>query len=291
MKSMLSELKKKGIGLASFYNPDRKLPLHAMISSCGFQQLRAGDDYYWDGLKRGDASFFLWQLTLSGHGRLCYEGKEYLQEPGTAMFLRIPHDHCYWLPEDSESWEFLYCCLYGSEIMRILQQLQKRAGFMIDFDDDSAFLKTVMSICVQAKNKRLQSPFDNSSAAYQFAMSLVKEKLPLHSSSERPGFIKKVEEFCRENIREPLSVDDLAEAAGYSRYHFSRQFTEYQGVSPALFLRNFRLQEAANLLNSKRLTVKEVAAECGFMDCSHFCRLFKESYGLTPESFRKSGMY
>jgi transcriptional regulator GlxA family with amidase domain len=66
---------------------------------------------------------------------------------------------------------------------------------------------------------------------------------------------------------------------------------QWEGVSPALFLRNLRLKEAASMMQYKRLSIKEVAAECGFMDCSHFCHLFIESYGIAPETFRKSGMY
>ena len=75
MKFMLSEIRNRGIGSDSFFYPDRKLSLHAMVSSCGYQQIKAGDDYYWDGKKRGSASFFLWQLTLAGKGMLRYENQ------------------------------------------------------------------------------------------------------------------------------------------------------------------------------------------------------------------------
>lgn len=291
MKNMLLELKSKGIGTVSFFNPDRKLLLHAMISSCGFEQKKAGDSYCWDGRKRGNAGFYLWQLTVYGRGILRYENQEYVQEPGDAMFLRIPHDHCYWLPEDSAGWGFVYFCLYGREIMRIFQQLHKHTGCMLSYNDDSSFLHNVVDICQLASSGKINTQFDNSAIAYRFAMDLVKDRIPDHSGSEKPEFISLVEDFCRNNLRKVLSVDDLADVSGYSRYHFSRLFTQYHGVSPALFLRNMRLQEAANLLQNQRLTIKEIAAESGFMDCSHFCRLFRESFGVTPETFRSSGMY
>ena len=288
---MLLELKKNKISTVSFFNQERKVPLHAMISSCGFEQKRAGDNYYWDGLKRGNAVFFLWQLTLSGRGMLRYEDNKYVQEAGDAMFLRIPHNHSYCLPKGSESWNFVYFCLYGMEMMRILQQLHAQTGCNMRFEEDSPFLQTIMNICLAASNNKMSSPFDNSAMAYKFAMGLVKEKMPMSSTLEKPEFIKKVEDFCKVNISEVLTVDDMASASGYSRYHFSRLFTEYNGASPALYLRNIRIQEAAKMLQHGRLSIKEIASDCGFMDCSHFCRLFKENYGITPETFRKSGMY
>lgn len=288
---MLLELKKQGIGTTSFFYPDRKLVLHSMISSCGFEEKREGDVYYWDGMKRGNAAFFLWQLTLAGRGMLRNEDNEYIQNPGDAMFLRIPHNHCYWLPEDSASWQFVYFCLYGRENVRILQQLHNHTGCVMKYSGDSPFFKTVVDICAMAARGEIASPFDNSIKAYKFTMELVKDRMPAYAEKSKPEFIRDVEVFCRNHLGEDLRVDDLATASGYSRYHFSRLFTKYQGVSPAFFLRNLRLQEAANMLQGKRLTIKETAAACGFMDCSHFCRLFRDAYGVSPETFRSSGMY
>ena len=46
-----------------------------------------------------------------------------------------------------------------------------------------------------------------------------------------------------------------------------------------------------HLLQVSQLSVKEIAGACGFADCSYFCRIFREALGMSPGSFRRSGMF
>ncbi len=283
--------RRKGGRTVSFASLERKLPLHVMISSCGYDRKVSGDQYVWDGTRRGASEFFLWQLTLSGRGMLRYDGNEYPQTPGNAMFLRIPHEHCYYLPEDSDAWEFIYICLYGHEAVRLLRHLQSFAGCCMKFDESSPAVKLALDISSAAAAGMLDEPFANSAMAYRFAMALLSERMPGSRVFDKPRFVADVESFCLKHLSEDIGVDDMAAAAGLSRYHFSRTFKAFRGESPAIFLRNMRLRSAAYLLGGSMLAVKEVASRCGFNDTSYFCMLFRKTYGLSPEVFRKSGMY
>ena len=83
-----------------------------------------------------------------------------------------------------------------------------------------------------------------------------------------------------------ISVSSLARHAGMSEVYFRRLFRSAMGVSPAKFIINCRVDRAKELLSEDYLTPEEVSERCGFSSLSYFCRVFKESTGMTPGEFR-----
>jgi AraC-like DNA-binding protein len=86
--------------------------------------------------------------------------------------------------------------------------------------------------------------------------------------------------------REPLAVSDLAREVNLSPSRLRHLFRTELGQSPAYAQRDLCLQHARHLLESTFLSVKQVMAECGWNDPSHFCRAFKRRYGYSPTSVR-----
>jgi len=53
-------------------------------------------------------------------------------------------------------------------------------------------------------------------------------------------------------------------------------------------LSDIRLREATLLLSSTNLSIQEVCYKCGFQDVPHFCRIFKQMYGMTAKEWRQT---
>jgi AraC-like DNA-binding protein len=85
---------------------------------------------------------------------------------------------------------------------------------------------------------------------------------------------------------EPLTVDDLARAAGLSRAHFSREFRRAFGESPHAYLLTRRLERAASLLRSTDQTVAEICLRVGLRSVGSFTTSFKRAYGVPPAAYR-----
>ena len=92
--------------------------------------------------------------------------------------------------------------------------------------------------------------------------------------------------YIQEHYGEPMTVDNIAQAAGISRRECFRCFHELQGKSPTEFLTQYRLSAAAYLLATTSHPISLVASSCGFESGSYFSRLFKARYGKTPREFR-----
>jgi AraC-like DNA-binding protein len=85
---------------------------------------------------------------------------------------------------------------------------------------------------------------------------------------------------------EPLGVEDLAQAAGLSRAHFSREFRLAFGVSPHAYLLTRRLERAAALLRNTDRSVAEICLAVGLQGLGSFTTSFKRAYGMTPTAYR-----
>jgi AraC-like DNA-binding protein len=85
---------------------------------------------------------------------------------------------------------------------------------------------------------------------------------------------------------ERLAVDDLAEAAGLSRAHFSREFRRAFGESPHSYLLTRRLERAAALLRSTDRSVAEICLDVGLQSIGSFTTSFTRIYGAPPMAYR-----
>jgi AraC family transcriptional regulator len=88
----------------------------------------------------------------------------------------------------------------------------------------------------------------------------------------------------------PLTLAELAGAAGLSAYHFSRQFSARFGDSPMAYVRALRLAAAAQRLSSDvSPSLIDLAFDCGFDSQEGFTRAFKRVFGVPPGRFRRTG--
>lgn len=281
-------LARLGYREASLVFAQRQAPLHAMITSAGYQEVRDAS-YDWHGLRRGNAEFALLQYTLAGQGMLAYEGREMRVTPGRAMLLHFPHDNRYWLPRGGR-WVFFYVCLNGREVLRHWRALVARTGPLVVLDETSPAVRSAATACHALLKRDVPSAFGASSLAYAMTMALLDDCLPPGPIREPPAFVDQVVRFCRSSLARPIGVDEMAAAVGLSRYHFSRRFQDARGVSPARFLAELRMQEAVRLIQTN-LAVRDVARRCGFRDPNYFCKAFRRTFGVSPGAFGRSGMY
>lgn len=85
---------------------------------------------------------------------------------------------------------------------------------------------------------------------------------------------------------EPLTVADLAAAAGLSRSHFSREFRRVFGESPHVYLLTRRLERAAHLLRVTDHSVSDICCEVGLTSLGSFTTCFTRVYGMSPGAYR-----
>jgi AraC family transcriptional regulator len=107
---------------------------------------------------------------------------------------------------------------------------------------------------------------------------------------EYVGRIERVADYIYAHCGEDFGIDDLADVAAFSRFHFHRVFASVTGETVSDFVKRIRLQRAASLLTSRPADpVTEVAMAAGFSSPSVFARAFKERFGVTASEWRRLG--
>lgn len=103
--------------------------------------------------------------------------------------------------------------------------------------------------------------------------------------------VERVIRAMHEHLGEPITIDDMARTAMFSKFHFSRMFQRVTGISPGRFLSAMRLQEAKKLLLSTSLTVAEISHQVGYNSIGTFSSRFRSSVGVSPTEYRQLGGY
>ncbi len=91
-------------------------------------------------------------------------------------------------------------------------------------------------------------------------------------------------EIMKKNLRENLSVNEIAHAVFMSPQLFSMKFKKLTGVTPNCYYTSLKLNEARRML--KDCSVTEVSFDLGYDNISHFIRLFSEKFGMTPKQYQ-----
>jgi AraC-like DNA-binding protein len=94
-------------------------------------------------------------------------------------------------------------------------------------------------------------------------------------------------DYIRRHLRDPLTIQQLAEIADLNPTYFSNLFSRYMGISPVKYINKRRIEEAQKLLLSTDQTLYQIASAVGFSDEYYFSRVFKKIVGLAPAHYRR----
>jgi AraC-like DNA-binding protein len=119
----------------------------------------------------------------------------------------------------------------------------------------------------------------------QMLLELDKSLLP-SAISTGIVYIKKAQDYIKNNFHKNVTVDDVAKAAGINKAYLQRLFKAHIGMSVIQSLNNFRIEKCKQLLIDTNLTINEICARAGFNNRQHLIYEFRTQTGTTPTAFR-----
>jgi two-component system, response regulator YesN len=102
--------------------------------------------------------------------------------------------------------------------------------------------------------------------------------------------IQKAAEYIRQNYRNKITIEDIAQEVYLSPCYVSRIFKQGLGCTIMEYLTQIRVEEAKSLLKNPKYSVMQVAEESGFEDPGYFTRVFKKIEGITPSRFKQNAL-
>ena len=125
------------------------------------------------------------------------------------------------------------------------------------------------------------------------ALRILVDHLPQADGTAAPNAplikrTKKLLSYIEAHYMEDISNQDLMALCDCCEHVLLKSFHDVMGTSPARYLLRYRLEKSAQLLSSTKEKSCAIASACGFRDSSYFAKMFKRTYGMTPQEYRRS---
>ena len=223
---------------------------------------------------------------ISGNGTVRCGETQHQMEAGDILVINSDCIHYFNAPS-----EMVYYCLILDRNFCESNALPLQKLYFQELVRDPELEKAYLAV-FQARNIHIQQPAIHTAAAVRAKVLellcllcqnyLVQEHLSVASLSTQR--IKNTILYIRQNYTQDLSLEDIAQHIGVSKYYLSREFKRHTGKTVFEILVQIRCMEAMQLIRSGT-AVSAAALSCGFVSLSYFTRTFKKQYGANPSHF------
>lgn len=257
----------------------------------GLEDLRRGDPYYFDGLRRHhlkDRRIVVFQHTLDGWGAHRAHGKTRRVRPGHAFVAVTPGPYVYWLPREAPRWTFFWLSIHHRTVSSRVVESQERAPHVFAVPGDSPLMTASLDLLHGIFQDTFEDEFAREEALLRWMFAYLRgmDRL-MHPRDARHELLEEVRAAVLGRLGRPLSVKDLASARGMSRTHYSHDFRRITGQTPAAFATRVRIREAERRLRQTHDTIETLAKACGFTAAAQMIRVFRRHYHTTPDAWRR----
>ncbi len=112
----------------------------------------------------------------------------------------------------------------------------------------------------------------------------------VHMFKDEPMISKSVKQGCdyiRSNVKNPLTVEEIAKEVGYSPYYFNRKFYAEMGIKVGDYIKRARCEYAKVELLTTNKSIQDISDSLYFGTRNYFCKVFREIVGVTPAAYRE----
>ncbi len=214
---------------------------------------------------------------VAGRGTYGVGDKQLPVEAGQ-IFAALPGLEHHYQSDTRAGWDIWFAHFDGDLAERLLDL----SGFSVDravatIGVQQGIVSLFARLCSVLKKRELHAGLEASAVLFRLLLGL--------------QTVCRLEETGTTGIEaslhgNPESVEQMAQAAGMSKYHFIRVFRKATGITPWRYILARRINRAKALLVDSDQPVKQVAYQVGFTDADYFSRLFRQETGSSATAFR-----
>lgn len=257
---------------------------------CGFET-RQNESYHRNVWKKNSKEpwerHVTFQYTLSGEGAFEDEDGVHPLKPGSFFLIGVPSHHSYFLPEHAESWSFAHMAIVHPYIAQRIEQTIAETSTLWTVDCQEILIQQAFNLITAHHQRTFSDEIAEEQALFSWMMEFLRyARRSSHLFKPAELLLTEVRAIVLAALPEALDVPAVAKIHGMSRSHFSHHFRRLTGISPGNYMREVRLQYAADLLRQyHHLTLKDVASQSGFPDVPAFAKIFRARFHTTPGRF------
>lgn len=223
-----------------------------------------------------------WQLEIATHGML---GATYLDQqlelaPGDMLLVPPEAAHSFRYQESGVSWITLkFECVKkrGSE--------EQWGGVIRSSPFTGRLVSALQTAIVGTAVKPYELAFVSGCLDAVFAYVRSDEAHAPHNAASL--LVGRVEEMIAERSGRAITIEELAQAVGYSRSHLSKTFSDAAGIGLKAYIDKTRMRIIEERMRYLEDSISEIAADLGFADLFAFSKFFKKHAGCSPTTYRR----
>jgi AraC-like DNA-binding protein len=228
-------------------------------------------------------------LTLAGAEEIVQSGKTWLSRPGQVRFINAWEVHEGGAPVGlAWSYEALYVPDAAMTEALGIPPDEALPRFSVAVAEDGRLAAALRRLFETLRHSQEQLDRQSRFAAFAAGplaphLGVANRKLP----PADPPAVRRARSFLADHALGKISLDRLSAEAGQSKFHLLRTFKAATGFTPWQYQVHLRIEHAKRLLRVGE-PASQVANACGFVDQSHFTRIFKSLIGVTPAVYAAS---
>lgn len=226
-------------------------------------------------------------FTVAGTGTFKYMGEEYVQRKGDIVWFDCKKK--YSIAALDKGWSYYWLQFNGNSARGYYKEYTKRGDNFTNVSSEVYTYRSIFERLIelsQATSIRREI-LVNDALVHMMTILLenrVDSSLTLNSV---PEYIRETVDYLNWHYTDKTPLTELASNVGVSKFHLSRSFKRYVGVTIGQYVMANRLRYARDLLKYTDKPIRQVAQMCSIPQPSHFTAMFKEAEGVTPLSYRK----
>ena len=227
--------------------------------------------------------FFEMEYIVSGKGVYTVNGTAYSIKPGMLFFM-TPADYHSVAVEDGESVVVHFSeNISNAKMVLELTETHESAAILLA-EHDRRLAESLMQELLKEKEDTEYRLRLTECLVSKVAKLLGKQAEKQHGTT----LSRKAMLYILNHFRETITLETIAEEVGVTPVYLSSVFKKETGQNVKEYVDSLRFQCAENLLCHSEFTVQEIAAESGFVSYSNFIRRFRQRYGVSPGTYKKS---
>ncbi len=230
------------------------------------------------------------------------DGKEYIARHGDMVIINYNQTHeikgegvyvnILMKPEyinvSLANYENAFALLNLSEFEDFKKTLDKSKTLITFSKNEQGEIENIIEGIIKEKNDCTPGYELAVRSRFNLLLIMIFRKMSLNFDNGFDGVSEKLLHYITLHCGENITLSSVAKMCSYNTSYFSRIFKEYTSKTFTSFLKEARIEKAANLILSTNLKIDEIAFQVGYSDKTKFFAHFKEFKGTTPLKLRKS---
>lgn len=240
---------------------------------------------YHDRERKSGSGQYILLYCVSGKGSIILPGQTISLQPNTYFIIpkNVPHRYA---SSVTEPWS-IYWVHFAGENADLLYSKQPHKDDKTAIPHDErriALFEEIFNLLDSSFNTR-ELEIINIKLQHFISLFLYQEEAGHASTTHNPVHSSIL--FMKDNLNQPLSIEQLAKQQHLSVSHYCRLFRLKTGASPNQYFNQLRIHKSCQYLYFTDMHVKEICAVVGFDDPFYFSRSFKKMMGVSPSDYKK----